>query len=89
MDLAKYNIRVNCVCPGSIYTPATEKHISFEGADREEFLSSAAHASFLNRVGQPEEVAYAALFLASDEAKYVTGTTLVVDGGLTSAVKTS
>jgi NAD(P)-dependent dehydrogenase (short-subunit alcohol dehydrogenase family) len=81
MDLAKYNIRVNCVCPGSIYTPATEKHISFEGADREEFLSSAAHASFLNRVGQPEEVAYAALFLASEESSFITGTPLMVDGG--------
>ena len=74
---------MNCVCPGSIYTPATERHIKFEGADREAFLKSAAEGSFLKRLGKPEEVAYAALFLASDEASFVTGEHLVVDGGAT------
>ena len=83
MDLAQDGVRVNCVCPGSIYTPATEKHIAYENADRSEFLDAAAKSSFLNRVGDPIEVAYAALFLASDEASFVTGTSLVVDGGAT------
>lgn len=83
MDLSEYGIRVNCVCPGSIYTPATERHIKFEGVDREEFLRDAAEGSFLKRLGKPEEVAYAALFLASDEASFVTGEHLVVDGGAT------
>lgn len=83
MDLAPEGIRVNCVCPGSIYTPATERHIAFEGADRDTFLEQAAKASFLKRVGKPEEVAYAALFLASEEASFITGTHLVVDGGAT------
>ena len=83
LDLAGDGIRVNCVCPGSIYTSATEKHIAYEGADREEFLESAAKNSFLNRVGEPKEVAYAALFLASDEASFITGSSLVVDGGAT------
>ena len=83
LDLAEYGIRVNCVCPGSIYTPATERHIKFEGADRDTFLESAAEGSFLRRLGKPEEVAYAALFLASDEASFVTGEHLVVDGGAT------
>ena len=83
LDLAEYGIRVNCVCPGSIYTPATERHIKFEGADRETFLEYAAEGSFLRRLGKPEEVAYAALFLASDEASFVTGEHLVVDGGAT------
>ena len=46
LDLSEYGIRVNCVCPGSIYTPATERHIKFEGADREAFLKSAAEGSF-------------------------------------------
>ncbi|PZC41399.1 MAG: NAD(P)-dependent dehydrogenase, short-chain alcohol dehydrogenase family [Chloroflexi bacterium] len=83
MDLAEFKVRVNAVCPGAIYTPATEKHIAFENADRDEFLEKAGQGSFLNRVGQPEEVAYAALFLASDEASFITGTHLVVDGGAT------
>jgi NAD(P)-dependent dehydrogenase (short-subunit alcohol dehydrogenase family) len=83
MDLAEDGIRVNCVCPGSIYTPATERHIAFEKANKEKFLKEAGEGSFLKRVGTPEEVAYAALFLASDEASFITGTQLVVDGGAT------
>ena len=81
MDLAPDGIRVNCVCPGSILTAATEKHIAFEGADRDEFLAAAADESLLKRNGTPEEVAFAVLFLASDEASFVTGTQIVVDGG--------
>ena len=83
MDLADDGIRVNCVCPGSIYTPATERHIAFEKANKEDFLREAGEGSFLKRVGKPEEVAYAALFLASEEASFITGTQLVVDGGAT------
>ena len=83
LDLAKYDIRVNAVSPGAIYTPATERHIEFEGVDRDEFLKSVAETSFLKRLGKPEEVAKAALFLASDEASFITGTQLVVDGGAT------
>ena len=83
MDLAEYDIRVNCVCPGSIYTPATERQIAFEGADREEFLATEAAGSFVKRLGEPIEVAYAALFLASEESSFITGTQLVVDGGAT------
>ncbi len=83
LDLAEHDIRVNCVCPGSIHTPATERHIAHEGADREEFLQAAADSSFLKRNGTPEEVAYAALFLASAEASFITGAQLVVDGGAT------
>ena len=83
MDLSEFKVRVNAVCPGAIYTPATERHIAFENADRDEFLEKAGEESFLKRVGQPEEVAYAALFLASDEASFITGTELVVDGGAT------
>ena len=81
MDLAPDGIRVNAVCPGSIITAATDKHIAFEGADREKFLEAAADESLLKRNGSPEEVAYAALFLASNEASFITGTHLVVDGG--------
>ena len=83
MDLAKYSIRVNCICPGAIHTPATEKHIEFVKADRNEFLNEAAEASFLKRLGTPDEIAYGALFLASEESSFVTGTPLVIDGGYT------
>ena len=81
VDLAPDGIRVNAVCPGSIITAATDKHIAFEGADRDEFLEAAADESLLKRNGTPEEVAWAALFLASDEASFITGAHLVVDGG--------
>lgn len=83
MDLAPYNIRVNCVCPGSVLTPATERHRRFVGADREEFLAEAGESNFMKRVADPREIAYGALFLASDEASFVTGTPLIMDGGLT------
>ena len=83
MDLAPHNIRVNCVCPGSVLTPATERHRKFVGADREEFLAEAGASNFMKRVADPREIAYGALFLASDEASFVTGTPLVMDGGLT------
>ncbi len=83
MDLGEFGIRVNCVCPGAIYTAATERHLEHDGRDREEFMAEEANASFFKRQGTPEEVAYAALFLASDEASFVTGASLVVDGGAT------
>jgi len=83
MDLAEYGIRANAVCPGAIYTPATEKHLEFDGRDRDQFLEEEANESFLKRLGTPQEVAFAALFLASDEASFITGAHLVVDGGAT------
>ncbi len=81
LDLAPYNIRVNCVCPGSVLTQATELHREFVGEDRETFLSEAANSNFMKRNADPGEIAYGALFLASDEASFVTGTPLVMDGG--------
>jgi NAD(P)-dependent dehydrogenase (short-subunit alcohol dehydrogenase family) len=83
MDLAPHNIRVNCVCPGSVLTDATERHRQFVGEDRDEFLKAAGASNFQKRVADPREIAYGALFLASDEASFVTGTPLFMDGGLT------
>ncbi len=78
VDYGRLGIRVNCLCPGFIQTPMTDRLL---GAP--ELGERVADAHMLGRVGQPEEVAGAALFLASDDASFVTGHALVVDGGLT------
>lgn len=84
MDLAPDNIRVNCVCPGAVLTQATEIHLRFAGEDdRERFLRDAADSNFLKRHGDPREIAYGALFLASDESSFMTGQPLIIDGGAT------
>jgi NAD(P)-dependent dehydrogenase (short-subunit alcohol dehydrogenase family) len=83
LDLAPENIRVNAICPGEIHTRATDYHIQKLGIDREVALAKLAAVSPMNRMGRPAEVAYAALFLASDESSFVTGAELVVDGGAT------
>jgi len=81
MDLAPYNIRVNCVCPGTIRTAATDRHLAKTGMLEAAFVAKNAPLHLLNRIGQPREVAYAILFLASDEASFITATSLMVDGG--------
>jgi NAD(P)-dependent dehydrogenase (short-subunit alcohol dehydrogenase family) len=83
MDLAPWGIRVNCVCPGTILTRASYDHMERTGTTLEEFLAAEAPKHLLGRVGDPKEVAYAILFLASDEASFITGTHLMVDGGYT------
>jgi NAD(P)-dependent dehydrogenase (short-subunit alcohol dehydrogenase family) len=83
MDLAPFNIRVNCVCPGTILTRASEEHMARVGMTKEEFIAAEAPKNLLNHVGEPREVAYPILFLASDEASFITGTHLMVDGGYT------
>src|SRR5437870_1891644 len=79
LELAPAGIRVNAVCPGLIATPALARAIG--GAPEREERARAAVP--VGRFGRREEVSHAILFLASDEASYITGTTLVVDGGLT------
>lgn len=81
LDLAPDNIRVNCVCPGAIRTAATERHMVQSGQTEEQFNAEVAPLHLLNRLGRPREVAYAVLFLASDEASFITATPLLVDGG--------
>ncbi|HLI35211.1 MAG TPA: SDR family NAD(P)-dependent oxidoreductase [Terriglobia bacterium] len=83
MDLAPFNIRVNCVCPGTILTAASRRHMESVGMTFEQFNAEEGAKTFLKRVGQPREVAYPILFLASEEASYITGTSLMIDGGYT------
>ena len=85
LDLAPDNIRVNAVCPGSVWTPIVERLTREAGMDR---AAADAHADWggahmLRRLADPREIAYAILFLASDEASFVTGANLMVDGGYT------
>ena len=83
MDLAQYRIRVNCVCPGTILTPASIGHMEKIGTSLEMFKAEEGAKTLLKRLGHPDEVASAILFLVSDEASYITGTSLMVDGGYT------
>ena len=80
IENAKYNIRVNCVCPGAINTRVAQL-LSGDRADEFRRLQGAAHP--LGRMGEPEEIANTVLFLASDEASFITGQALAVDGGVT------
>lgn len=83
IDLAPRKIRVNAICPGSIHTKLLDAALqSFpdEGA-RNRFVASLGIIHPLGRVGEPQEIASLALFLASDEASFVTGATYVADGG--------
>jgi NAD(P)-dependent dehydrogenase (short-subunit alcohol dehydrogenase family) len=82
-DLAQFNIRVNCVCPGTILTQASRNHMALAGIRLEDFIAEEGKKNLQGRVGDPREVAWAILFLASDEASFITGTHLMVDGGYT------
>lgn len=83
LDLGQYSIRVNCVSPGTIITSASEKHAKKTGITLEEFKDIEGAKTALGRVGSPEDVANAVLFLVSKEASFITGANLLVDGGYT------
>ncbi|MCY0900289.1 MAG: glucose 1-dehydrogenase [Firmicutes bacterium] len=82
LDYAADNIRVNCVCPGWIDTPMARRSIAKHGG-LERMMPEIQRLQPLGRLGTPEEVAKAVLFLASDDASFITGTALMVDGGYT------
>lgn len=81
LDLASFGIRVNSVCPGAVLTSAAEREWKREGMTREQWIAREAPSHMLNRVGEPREIANAILFLASDEASFITAAHLTVDGG--------
>jgi meso-butanediol dehydrogenase / (S,S)-butanediol dehydrogenase / diacetyl reductase len=80
MENARHKIRVNCVCPGAINTRAPEL---IAGNRADEFRRLQGEAAPLGRIGEPDEIANTVLFLASDEASFITGEAIIVDGGLT------
>ena len=80
LDHGPDNIRVNCICPGDTKTPMLEQEATELGENADRFLAAAAQRP-LGRVGTPEEIAQAVLYLVSDASSFVTGTALVVDGG--------
>ena len=85
LDGATHGIRANCVCPGFVETPMVLTY--FEAQDDPVASRAAVEAAHpLGRMGQPAEIAAAFLYLASDEARWVTGTALVIDGGLTAGL---
>ena len=79
---AKDQIRVNSIHPGYIWTPMVENFLK-EGGDLEEGRTAVAAQHPLGRIGEADDIAYGALYLASDESKFVTGSELVIDGGYT------
>jgi NAD(P)-dependent dehydrogenase (short-subunit alcohol dehydrogenase family) len=83
LDLAPFKIRVNSICPGCILTSASYREIERLGLTFEQWRDRVAPLHMLNRLGEPREVANAALFLASDEASFITSAHLMVDGGYT------
>ena len=84
IDFVTQGIRCNAICPGTVHTPFVEGYLARNFAGREDEVRQQLHARQpIGRMGRPDEIAYAALYLASDEAAFVTGSTLVIDGGWT------
>jgi 2-keto-3-deoxy-L-fuconate dehydrogenase len=80
LDHAKDGVRINCICPGRVETPFVSARLK-EYSDPEKAYREMAASQAMNRMGRPEEIAAAALYLASDEASFVTGCALSIDGG--------
>ena len=77
LEYGRYNVRVNCICPGVIQTPMVDRIAGPEGV-KPKFIQ---RSSVLGRVGSADEIAQTALFLASDEAPFATGAPFIIDGG--------
>jgi 2-keto-3-deoxy-L-fuconate dehydrogenase len=84
MDFVGQGIRANAICPGTVHTPFVEGYLERNFADTKDEVRKQLHARQpIGRMGRPDEIASAALYLASDEAAFVTGSCLVIDGGWT------
>jgi NAD(P)-dependent dehydrogenase (short-subunit alcohol dehydrogenase family) len=80
LDHASEGVRINCICPGRVETPFVAARLK-EYPDPRKAYEEMAATQAIGRMGKPEEIAAAALYLASDEAAFVTGTALLIDGG--------
>ena len=85
VDLAPHGVRVNALLPGTILTPFVERYLKESYRDPEEGMAAIRKRQLSNDLGRPEDVALAALFLASDESRFMMASGLVVDGGMTGA----
>lgn len=84
MDFVAQGIRANAICPGTVHTPFVEGYLERNYAETKDEVREVLHARQpIGRMGRPDEIASAALYLASDEAAFVTGSALVIDGGWT------
>jgi NAD(P)-dependent dehydrogenase (short-subunit alcohol dehydrogenase family) len=79
IDYGKHNIRVNCICPGVIDTPMIAEQL-------DKMKQNVSHLWPIGRIGQPQDIANAALFLASEDSSYITGAILPVDGGMNQTI---
>jgi len=80
LDHAADGVRINCICPGRVETPWVSARVR-EYPDPEKAYREMAATQAMGRMGKPEEIAAAALYLASDEASFVTGSAFAIDGG--------
>ena len=85
VDLAPHGVRVNALLPGTILTPFVERYLHESYADPQEGMAIIRKRQLSDELGRPEDVALAALFLASDESRFVMASGLVVDGGVSGA----
>lgn len=83
MLYATENIRANSIHPGFIWTPMVEGHLKTTGQDLEEAKKATAALHPVGHMGEPDDIAWGVVYLASDESKFVTGSELVIDGGYT------
>ena len=81
IELGRFAVNVNCVAPGFVSTAMTQQTAERIGVDFEDFQKMAAETTALRRIGEPEDIASVIAFLCSDDASYVTGQVLYVDGG--------
>ena len=79
-------VRVNCVCPGTVDTPFVEAYLEkYHKHEKEKVRAELNQRQLVGRLGQPDEIAHAVLYLCSKEAEFVTGSVLTIDGGWTAA----